>query len=85
MARLMAAGPEDRARHLMEEELRRLSVPVDLVWGSSDDMLPLAYARQLASRIPGARLTVIDHCGHAPQLERPRALLEVLARILTPL
>jgi pimeloyl-ACP methyl ester carboxylesterase len=82
MARLMAAGQQDRASHLLEAEIAHLSVPVELVWGASDGLLPLAYARDLQRRLPDARLHVIEACGHAPQLERPAALLETLMRIL---
>jgi len=82
IARLMSAGQEDRDRHLLEREIPALAVPVDLVWGVSDRLVPIEHARDLQSRLPNARLTTIERCGHAPQIERPQALLEVLERIL---
>ena len=82
IARLAAAGEEDIATHLLDGELSHFPRPVDLVWGASDGLVPLDYARALQHTLPDARLTVLAGCGHAPQLERPRALVDALTRIL---
>jgi pimeloyl-ACP methyl ester carboxylesterase len=44
--------------------------------------VPLDYAKKLQSQLPHCTLTVIERCGHAPQLERPRELTRVLLQIL---
>jgi pimeloyl-ACP methyl ester carboxylesterase len=82
IARLNAAGEEDIAKHLLDGELSRFPCPVDLLWGESDRLVPLDYARELQHKLPGARLTVLEKCGHAPQLERPQTLLDAFTRIL---
>lgn len=46
------------------EDLRRLAVPVHMVWGELDDAAPLAGARLAAGLIPGARLDVVPGAGH---------------------
>ena len=49
------------------------AIPVELVAGGWDLVAPLAGARRLASRIPGARLQVVDYVGHSGAYTRPRA------------
>lgn len=82
ISRLMAAGEQDMAKYLLDGKLANFQIPVDLVWGASDRLVPLDYARKLQSQLPQATLTVIDRAGHAPQLERPHQLAKVLLQIL---
>jgi len=82
ISRLMAAGIEDMSKYLLEDKLASFQLPVDLIWGSSDRLVPLDYAKKLQSQLPHCTLTVIARCGHAPQLERPREFTQVLLRIL---
>jgi pimeloyl-ACP methyl ester carboxylesterase len=65
------------------DRLAATGIPVLLIWGEGDRLLPLARAREALRRLPGARLEVIHDAGHAPQAERPeefnRALEDFLA------
>jgi len=83
ISRLLAAGQEDISKYLLEDKLGSLQMPVDLIWGESDRLVPLDYAKWLQSQLPHSTLTVIERCGHAPQFERPRELTKVLLQILT--
>jgi pimeloyl-ACP methyl ester carboxylesterase len=49
--------------------LHRVDVPTLILWGDSDRIIPPAYADAFASRIPGARVRVLERCGHVPQIE----------------
>jgi pimeloyl-ACP methyl ester carboxylesterase len=63
--------------------LHRLRLPTHVIWGDSDRLFPPEYGRRLASLIPGARFSLIERCGHLPQVEQPRelaALVQQLAR-----
>lgn len=51
--------------------LPRIAVPTLLIWGESDARSPLSVARQFASAIPNAELTVIPEAGHISNLEQP--------------
>ncbi len=83
ISRLMAAGEDDFSKYLLEEDkLANFQSPVDLIWGASDRLVPLEYAKKLRSLLPHCTLTVIERCGHAPQRERPRELTRVLLQIL---
>ncbi len=51
--------------------LHRIDIPTLVVWGRQDGIVPLPHGEAYARAIPGARLAVIERCGHAPHLERP--------------
>ena len=82
ISRLAAAGVPDMCKYVMEDKLGGFPVPVDLVWGSSDRLALLEYAKRMQGQLPRSTLTVIERCWHAPQLERPGELLKVLVKML---
>jgi pimeloyl-ACP methyl ester carboxylesterase len=54
----------------LEKWLHRITVPTHVVWGVEDRLLPSAYARLWAERVPGAAVSMIEACGHVPQREK---------------
>jgi len=65
--------------------MRRLAesrLPVLLVWGEDDRLLPVARAREAVRALPGARLEVIAGAGHTPQAERPERFNAILEDFL---
>ena len=66
----------------LERRLDRIVVPTLVVWGGQDRLIPLAHGERYAARIPGARLVVIEDCGHLPVIERPDAVCELLVDFL---
>jgi len=40
------------------------------------------YHQLMADRIPGARLLVIEDCGHLASLEQPRIVTDALRQLL---
>jgi pimeloyl-ACP methyl ester carboxylesterase len=82
ISRLLAAGEEDMSKYLLDDKLASFQLPVDLIWGASDRLVPLDYAKNLQSQLPHCTLTVIERCGHGPQLERPQELTRALLQIL---
>jgi pimeloyl-ACP methyl ester carboxylesterase len=78
VARFLATG-----RALMAElrdpfELERIACPVLVVWGRSDRMVYARGARRVLDALPGARVELIDGCGHCPQLEAPERFARLL-------
>ena len=53
------------------------SIPVEMISGAWDLVAPLAGARRLASRLPGATIHVMGYSGHAGAYTRPREYLAV--------
>ncbi len=78
------ARAADLEQHLLDGRVAALRVPVDLLWGASDRLFPLEYAKRVEREAPATRLTLIPGCGHVPQVECPdkftRELLAVLAQ-----
>lgn len=62
-----------------EHLLGGLSLPVRLVWGREDRILPPRYADWLHERIPHAELHWIEGAGHLLQEDAPARLLAHLA------
>jgi pimeloyl-ACP methyl ester carboxylesterase len=48
------------------------------VWGANDRLVPVDDGRDFASRIPGARLVIVPDSGHAPEIEKPEAVLAAM-------
>ncbi|MFM7550550.1 MAG: alpha/beta fold hydrolase [Cyanobacteriota bacterium] len=52
--------------------LARLRLPLLLIWGRSDQLVPLRVARQVRQLRSDLPLEVVEHCGHCPHDEHPR-------------
>jgi pimeloyl-ACP methyl ester carboxylesterase len=61
----------------------QITAPTLVVWGEADPWIPVARGRELARRIPGARLEVLPGSGHLVQEDAPDALARLLADHLT--
>jgi pimeloyl-ACP methyl ester carboxylesterase len=58
-----------------EAELARIAVPVTLLWGREDRILPPEYGTWLNERIPHAEMHWIEDAGHLLQEDAPAQLL----------
>jgi pimeloyl-ACP methyl ester carboxylesterase len=67
------------ANEVVKDRIDAISVPTLVVWGGDDELVPLEQGRAYAAGIPGAKLTIIPECGHAPSAEKPN---EFLAAVL---
>jgi pimeloyl-ACP methyl ester carboxylesterase len=63
-------------------DLGRIACPTLVLCGRQDALTPPALHEELAALIPGARLVVVEHCGHLSTLERPEEVDEALRRWL---
>ena len=54
-----------------EPRLRTIRLPVLLLWGQKDAMIPIANAQDYLKALPDARLVVLDDLGHLPMEEDP--------------
>lgn len=62
--------------------LPEVAVPVALIHGERDTLVPLAAARATAARLPDARLRVISGAGHAPFLSHADDFRQALEEAL---
>jgi 2-hydroxy-6-oxonona-2,4-dienedioate hydrolase len=66
-------------RHPSRDELAAIDVPVLLLWGQQDELIPLACGEDAASLMPGAKLVVLPNVGHIPSIEAPDAFVRVVS------
>lgn len=52
--------------------LPEIRVPVQIIHGADDDIVPLDEAVRMQALIPGAGLCLIHHAAHLPNLEQPK-------------
>lgn len=69
-AQVIAARERDRSDFPLDEEaLRRLEVPVLLIHGREDGVIPPERSWRLASLVPDVELHLFSRCGHWSQVE----------------
>jgi pimeloyl-ACP methyl ester carboxylesterase len=66
----------------LRERLGELALPVLVITGDDDRLIPAESTIAAAGEIPGAELVVIENCGHVPQEECPQAFLEAVLDFL---
>ena len=54
-------------------------LPLVVVWGRKDAIIPVAHGEALAESVPGTRLEVFEQSGHFPHLTEPDRLARLLA------
>uniref|UniRef100_C6E444 Alpha/beta hydrolase fold protein n=1 Tax=Geobacter sp. (strain M21) TaxID=443144 RepID=C6E444_GEOSM len=59
-----------------------LALPVLLLWGRHDQIVPLSQGTRLEAAIPGSKLQVIEECGHNPQEEKPQVTFGIIEKFL---
>jgi pimeloyl-ACP methyl ester carboxylesterase len=57
-------------------------VPVLIVWGARDPIIPVGHGEAAHRALPGSRLEIFEGAGHMPQLEQPGHFIAVLERFL---
>jgi len=64
------------------ERLRRIAIPVLILWGGRDRLIPPADGTAFAAAIADSRLVVWDDLGHVPQEEDAGRTVAEVARFL---
>jgi len=67
-----------------DDKLQSIHAPTLVVWGRQDELIAVARGEKFRDGIRGAKLVVLDECGHLPEIEKPdefnRAVLDFLAK-----
>jgi pimeloyl-ACP methyl ester carboxylesterase len=79
-------GPEAFVRQLTaiigradsRPTLATIACPVLVLSADQDGALPKELSIEIADGIPGAKLVILDDCGHHPQFEQPQATIDAL-------
>ncbi|HYZ30540.1 MAG TPA: alpha/beta hydrolase, partial [Thermoleophilaceae bacterium] len=64
------------------DRLVDVKVPVLLVWGHNDNLVPVQDADEFERLIPNARKVILEDTGHVPMLERPQTFNDVVVEFL---
>ncbi|WP_163512964.1 3-oxoadipate enol-lactonase [Fodinicola acaciae] len=67
----------------LREAITRITAPTLVIGGADDPATPPAHAEEIASRIAGANLVVIDKASHLAVLEQPERVTRLLVEHLT--
>lgn len=62
--------------------LQSLRMPILVVHGEHDSVLPEKHSREAHSKASGSQLVIIPDCGHTPQLEQPKVFNDLLDRLI---
>lgn len=79
MAQLQALLASDRSARL-----HAITAPTLVVHGADDKLIRPSNGRRLAERIPGARLVMLEQCGHMPMHEKPDEVAAHVLEFLAP-
>ncbi|MCU1323909.1 MAG: alpha/beta hydrolase fold protein [Acidobacteriaceae bacterium] len=63
-------------RDLMDFRLQGITRPTLVMWGSRDDLIPLATGETIHQRIAGSSMAVVEGCGHLAPSECWQPVLE---------
>ncbi len=60
--------------------LKRL--PTLILWGRQDPIVPLSAGELYHESIPGSSFTVVENCGHRPEVEKPEEFVSLVEGFL---
>jgi pyruvate dehydrogenase E2 component (dihydrolipoamide acetyltransferase) len=69
--------PEGRQRAGRAEAVAGLKMPVQIIWGREDRIVPVAHAEAFAARLP---VHIIEEAGHLPHMEKAGEVNRLLKR-----
>ena len=66
----------------LAERYKQLTLPVLIIWGSEDEIVPISIGTSLANDIPNSTFVVFDQTGHVPHEEKPGDTLKIINQFL---
>lgn len=60
--------------------LHRIDVPVKIIWGKQDKILPSSFVPHFQKHFPKAEFDVFDNCGHLPHAEFPDRFFDSIVK-----
>jgi pimeloyl-ACP methyl ester carboxylesterase len=58
------------------------SLPVQIIWGEDDLIIPVEHAHKAHEAIPGSRVEIFEESGHMPFHDHPDRFVEVVERFI---
>jgi pimeloyl-ACP methyl ester carboxylesterase len=60
--------------------LHRIDVPVKIVWGRQDHILPVGAVEFYRKLLPKASIDILENCGHLPHAEKADQFVDIVCR-----
>ncbi len=74
--------PKDQDIEALIAQYKTITVPVLVIWGADDEVVPLKVGMNFERDIPGAELVILPNCGHIPLEEEPLATRQAIMDFL---
>jgi pimeloyl-ACP methyl ester carboxylesterase len=58
------------------------SVPVQVIWGEDDLIIPVSHAHTAHAAIPGSRLEIFENSGHMPFHDHPDRFVDIVEQFI---
>jgi len=80
-----AAESDDFTKELpLDERFKQTPVPLMVIFGAEDQIYDAELSVEGYSDVPGVQTEVIEGAGHAPQVEKPEEVAELIDRFSVP-
>jgi pimeloyl-ACP methyl ester carboxylesterase len=76
--RTLDAARQSLAGAAIAERVTSLSMPIELIWGEQDRLVPISWAARLSKLRPDLALTRVPGAGHVLTLEAPDAVASAI-------
>ncbi len=71
--------PGGRQRVALGDAVVALKLPVQIIWGREDRIIPVAHAKAFASRVP---VHILEQTGHLPHMEKAGEVNRLIKRLI---
>jgi pimeloyl-ACP methyl ester carboxylesterase len=78
IAAIVDAGQPYMHDPRLRGRLHRITIPVLVLWGAHDGIVPVTYQCAYVDCLPNARLHLIANAGHMPHIEQPARLRQAI-------
>jgi pimeloyl-ACP methyl ester carboxylesterase len=72
-----------RKDYILTKHLSCLKIPIMVVWGAQDQILPVSHAYGVLKTASQVQLQVFDGCGHWPHMEKADAFNSLVLKFLS--
>jgi pyruvate dehydrogenase E2 component (dihydrolipoamide acetyltransferase) len=71
--------PDGKQRTDLRDAVAQLKIPVQIIWGRDDRIIPVAHAEALAAKLP---IHIVEEAGHLPHMEKAGEVNRLLKRLI---
>ncbi|XP_049633684.1 monoacylglycerol lipase ABHD6 [Suncus etruscus] len=75
----------EKSRYSLQENMNKINVPTQIIWGKQDQVLDVSGADMLAKSIANCQVELLENCGHSVVMERPRKTAKLIVDFLASL